>query len=173
MKKLVTIFLAIVILFSVTPWVNACSKPQNGLWPDYPLDLTCEFTWNPPQGDNEVGIHLTVTNNQEMVVTQFTVYLFTKTFYSYSGANPPIDSKQITIYDLNLAQGESYSVDISFNLIFNGLGTAKSVSGSIYGTWVEFDSGDGQWGDPELRERQNIYDQGFKLNITNADNPER
>jgi hypothetical protein len=144
MKKIVATFLATAVLFSVMLGINACSEKQNGAWADYPLYIACDFVWNPPQGENEVSINLTVTNNQEKVITQFTVYLFTQTYYDYIKGKPPVDSKRITIYDLSLAEGDAYSVLVSFNAIFDGRGIAKSVKGNLYGTWVEFDNGQSQ-----------------------------
>lgn len=162
-KKLLLVLLTMAMLLSGVLVMCACH--EDATWPDYPLELTCEFVWNPPQGDNEVAIRLTATNNQERVVTQFSVYLFSQTSYDYIDNNPPVDSKRITIYDLNLAKGESYTTDVSFNLIFDGRGMAKSAKGSLYGTWVEFDNGLSQWGDPELRERDDISQYGFKITI--------
>ena len=95
-RKAVLGFLTAVMLCSLTVGLAACS--ENHVWLDYPLDLNCEFIWNPPDGENEVGINLTVTNNQDKAITQFTVYLFTQTFFDYIKGNPPVDSKQITIY---------------------------------------------------------------------------
>jgi len=168
-KKILLTFLSITLLASVSLSATACS--ENHTWPDYPLELNCEFIWNPPDGDNEVGITLTVTNNQENPITQFTVYLFTQTFFDYIKGNPSVDSKRITIYDLSLTQGESYSVDVSFNFIFDGLDTAKSVKGALYGTWVEFDNGISQWGDEEISERAEIYKYGFKLALSPSSLP--
>jgi len=169
--KIVIAFLAVAMLLTAILGLNACSEKQNVAWPNYPLDLSCDFVWNPSQGENEVSINLTVTNNQEKVITQFIVYLYTQTYYDYIKGRPSVDAKQITIYELNLAEGESYTVLVTFNGIFNGLGTAKSVSGNLYGTWVEFDNGQSQWGDPELNIRSEVYANGYKKALKSSNNP--
>ena len=171
-QKIKLSFLYAVMLVSLTVGLVACSETKNDSWPNYPLDLYCEFIWNPPQGEGEVGIGLTVTNNQEKAITQFTVYLFSQTSYDYSNSKPPINSKQITIYDLDLAKGESYTTIVSFSMIFDGRGVAQSVSGNLYGTWVEFENGQSQWGDRDLSTRKEIYANGLKLEMKNSNNPD-